>query len=104
MIRKFDRLDESIGGMTGNSQGRCDFFESLMMMAVDLDDWLSQHICNMRTFFDLHFMRKHRPHVTRVGMIKRVGELVREVGVESPTQAHIDKLTSTANTKEGLTI
>ena len=104
MIRKFDRLDESIGGMACNAECRRNILESLMMVAVDFDDWLSQHICNMRTFFDLHFMHKHRPHVAGVGMIERVRELVWEVSVERPTQSNVDELTAAADAKEGFAI
>ena len=71
-----------------------------MVVAVDFDDWFAQYIGDMCAFLDLHFMHEHGPHVARIGMIEGIGELIREVSVERPTQPNIDELASAADAKE----
>src|SRR5688572_13749279 len=85
MVREFDGFDEPVRCMARNTKGGRDILESLMVMAVHFDDRLAQHICNTRAFFNFHFVHEHGPQVAGVGMVQRVGELIWEMSVKSPT-------------------
>src|SRR5215211_4807106 len=74
------------------------------MEAVDFNDRLAKDISNMRPLFDFDFMDKDGPHVAGIGMVERVGKLVRNVGIERPAKRHIHYLTASTDTEERFAI
>src|SRR5215207_6588233 len=90
--------------MTGNLKRGRNIFESLMMKAVDLDNWLAIDLGNTCSFFDLHFMHKYCPLVAGVIVVERVGELIGDMRLQCPAKGDVDDLASTANAEERFTI
>src|SRR5215213_1284507 len=58
----------------------------------------------MCPLFDLDFVYKYSPHVTRIRVIERIRKLVRNVSVESPTKCHVQYLATTTNAKKRLAV
>ena len=81
MIGQLDRFHQSIRRITGYAQRGGDVLESLVVEAVDFDNWLAKYLSHMSAFFDFDFVNKDCPHVAGVGMIQRVGKLIRNVSV-----------------------
>ena len=81
VVGKFDGFNESIWGMARDAQGGRDVFESLMVVAVDFDDWLTQYVRDARTFLYFHFVHKHGPQVAGIGMVQGVEKLIGEMSV-----------------------
>src|SRR5688500_10423780 len=104
MIGQFNRFSQSIRRVTCDAQRGRNVFESLVVQAVDFDDGFAINLSNACTFFDLDFVHKHGPLVAGIGMVERVGKLVREVSVESPAQAYVEDLASAANPQEGFPV
>ena len=104
MLRQFHGFDQSIRGATGYTQNRSYIFETLVVQAVDLDNGLTKDLGETRPFFDLHFMNKNHSLVTGVGMVEGIGQLVRDVRVQGPTEGDVDHLASAADAEEGFAI
>src|ERR1043166_5723577 len=58
----------------------------------------------MSSLFDFDLVHDGRPHVPRVGMIQRVGELIRDMGIESPAKRYVYHLAAATNAQEWLSI
>ncbi len=100
MIGQFNRFHESIWGVTCHAKRRRNVFESLMVQAVDSDDGITKYISDVCPLFDLHLMHQHRPHVARIGMVQRAGQLIRDVRVQRPTEGNVHHLTAATNPEE----
>lgn len=70
MIGQFHGFHQPIGRVTRDPQGSCDILQPLMVVAIDTDDRLAQHVGDARAFLDFHLMDEHVPQISRVGMIE----------------------------------
>jgi hypothetical protein len=104
MIGQFNRFDESIGCMAGCAEGRRNVLESLVVEAVDVDDRFAKDLRSLSPLVNLDFMHQDPPHIAGVGMIERVGKLVRDMSVEGTPKSHVHHLAAATNAKERLAV
>src|SRR5215213_10688513 len=76
VVGEFNGFDEPVRCMARNTKGGRDVFESLMVVAVDFYDRLTQYVRDVRAFFYFHFVHENGPQVAGVGMVKCVGKLI----------------------------
>src|SRR5215471_17138310 len=75
-----------------------------MVKTVNMDDRLAINFGKSRALFDLYLVNEDFPFVARVIVIQRVGKLVGDMGIESPTQSDINRLAAATNPQERLAI
>jgi hypothetical protein len=70
MVWQFNGLNESIGRVTGNAKCGRYVFQSLMVKAVDFDNWLTINFGNARPFFNLYLVDQDRSRVAGVIVVQ----------------------------------